>query len=392
MTAARRLLLDWDPELDSAFRRRLEDAFEALQIPFADAAEIDADPDAPATPRLAVASTAGRFAGQANADMTLLGGPGDAPPTASMPRLEAFDIDQASRRWIAVLARLGARLDRPGLGTYPAASASVGGLREWALAFPTDPLAGEAAVGLRPDVLHAQLAAERRRAETAEQALANLDRERADAVRDGRRADEAAGVARARIVAMSREIDRLTALSEASAYALSTVRPEAREAVRLARDHAWRARLAAARAGELADTHPDALAWPKAGATYGGETRNRLPHGLGVMVFRAGAETVATYGGGFVDGARAGHGIARSDDGHVWSGQWTGNEAGGFGLLETPDGRRFEGEVKPGADGTPQPARGWTWEPVGTPASAPTRPAHAPPLLLTAPDAGPAGI
>ena len=32
------------------------------------------------------------------------------------------------------------------------------------------------------------------------------------------------------------------------------------------------------------------------------------------------------------------------------------------GVLEAPDGRRFEGSVKPGADGAPKPDRGWTWD------------------------------
>ena len=35
--------------------------------------------------------------------------------------------------------------------------------------------------------------------------------------------------------------------------------------------------------------------------------------------------------------------LAVADEGLVWSGQWDADEACGFGILEAPDGRRFEG-------------------------------------------------
>ena len=38
------------------------------------------------------------------------------------------------------------------------------------------------------------------------------------------------------------------------------------------------------------------------------------------------------------------------------------DEAAGFGILETPDGPRFEGEVAPDESGAPRQVRGWTWE------------------------------
>jgi hypothetical protein len=317
MATARKLLVYWDHELDGAFRRRLERALGDLQIDFADAAEVDADPDASRPASLATLSSAGRFAAPHDADIVLLAGPGDFPTVPGALRLEAGDIDNRSRRWTALAEKLGAKLDRPGLGQFTLA-ADVDSVKSWALAFPSDPLARDAAVSLRPDVLHAQLAAERRRAETAERALAGLERERSDAIRDGRKSDQAAGLDRARVTTLQREIERLTALSESTAFVLSHVRADCRDAVTSARDHAWQARLAAARAAETAEAHPDALVWTKADATYSGETRNRQPHGFGVMTFREGSHEIATYRGAFTDGRRAGHGVATSDGGHIW--------------------------------------------------------------------------
>ena len=62
-------------------------------------------------------------------------------------------------------------------------------------------------------------------------------------------------------------------------------------------------------------------------------------------------------------------GLASGDD----------NEAAGFGLLETPDGRRFEGEVAPDDAGAPKQIRGWTWD-----LASPATPHHpvAPPAAL----------
>jgi hypothetical protein len=387
--AARRLLVFWDPELDGAFRRRLERALDELQVAFADATEVDADPDASRPASLAAISAAGRFAAPRDADIVLLAGPGEFPSLPGALRIEANDINERSRRWTAVAEKLGAKLDRPGLGKFTLA-ADIDAVKSWALAFPADPLAQDAAIGLRPDVLHAQLAAERQRAEAAERALADLERERSDAIRQGRHSDQAAGLERGRVTALQREVERLTALSESTVFALSQVRADCRDAVLKARDHAWQARLAAAHAAEAAEAHPDALVWAKAGASYSGETRNKLPHGFGIMTFRDGAKDIATYRGVFSDGMRAGHGVATSDGGHVWSGQFADGEASGFGLLETPDGRRFEGEVRPDPTGAPHRVQGWTWEAQGVSRS--SAPVHSPLTpLLPPPDTRAAG-
>jgi hypothetical protein len=231
---------------------------------------------------------------------------------------------------------------------------------------------------------------ERERADKAERALADLERQRSDAIRQGRHSDQAAHLERARVARLQQEIERLTALSESTAFAISSVRADCREAVLKARDHAWQARLAAARAAEAAEAHPDALVWTKSGASYSGETRNRQPHGFGVMTFRGGANDGASYRGMFADGLRAGHGVAVSDGGHAWSGQFAEGEASGFGLLETPDGRRFEGEVRPDETGAPRRVQGWTWTPEASrPAQAPIHSPLAP--LLPSPDARAAG-
>jgi len=44
-----------------------------------------------------------------------------------------------------------------------------------------------------------------------------------------------------------------------------------------------------------------------------------------------------------------------------WTGQWKDDEPCGHGLLETPDGRRFEGEVAPDERGAPKRIKGWEW-------------------------------
>lgn len=360
MAGERRLLVYWDAEIDGHFRRRFERALAELQIEFADASGVDADPDGPAPSSLAVVSAIGQSSPR-EADLVVLGGPGDFRTSASALRLEADDIETRSRRWIAFAEKLGLKLNRPGLARFAASDATPEDIANASLAYPADPLAREASVSLRPEVLHEQLAAMKSRAEAAERAAADLERERSDAVRQARQADAQAAVERARAANFEQTAQRLTALSESTAFALASVPSSLRQTVIDAREHAWRARLAAARAAEMAEAHPDALTWPKANATYSGETRNRLPHGFGVIVFHSGKDEVARYAGSFANGLRSGHGVAASEGGHVWHGQWSEGEACGLGLLETPDGRRFEGEVAPGEDSSPRQVRGWTW-------------------------------
>jgi hypothetical protein len=369
-----KLLIDWDGEIDGAFRRRLERALGELQVEYSDASGVDPDPDAGAPVKLAILASRGSGAAR-DADLVVLSGPGEFRATTNALRLEASDIEQRTRRWIAFADRLGAKLDRPALAKFAASGDSLEEQRTASLAFPADPLSKDFAPNHSPDVLLERLAAATAHAEAAERTVAALELERFNAAQQAKQTEMQSVRERARIANLEQTIERLTALSESTAYALAAM-PEARRAfVADARDHAWQARLAAARAATAAASHPDALVWPKANATYSGETRNRLPHGHGVIVFRNAGGEIARYAGAFEDGQRLGHGIATSDDGHVWTGQWKDGEACGLGLLECPDGSRFEGEVAPDAEGAPReiPGRGHAW-----PSPAPARPARRP--------------
>jgi hypothetical protein len=329
----RQLLVFWDPELDGAFRRRLERAFADLNVSAADASVVDIDPDAPPPVRLVLLSARGN-ATSAKPDLVVQAGPGDFPAAIGALRLEIADIENQTRRWSAFADRLADRLGRPSLAAAP-------------------------------EDLEVRLDEASRRAEEAERARADFELQLNNAERATRHAERELAKTRAQVERLQEDIERLTALSETAAFALADAPEAERNAVANARDHLWRARIAAARADEVAAMYPDALAFPKAHASYSGETRNRLPHGFGVMTFREGAAVTAVYRGAFRDGKRSGHGIATSDGGLVWYGEWEDNEAAGFGVLETPDGRRFEGQVAPErTSGAPMQISGWTWTPM----------------------------
>jgi hypothetical protein len=341
MASDRQLLLYWDPEIDGVFRRRLERAFSEMSINAADASAVDIDPDAPAPLRLALLSSRG--SASSTADIVVQAGPGDFPKTGGALRLETADIEDGTKRWTAFVDRLGGKLGRPGLTVAPE----------------------DLEVRLN-DALH--------RAGEAERARADFELQLNNAERATRHAERELARARTQVERLQEEVERLTAFSESAAFALADAPEAERAAVALARDHLWRARMAAARADEVAAMYPEALMFPKAHASYSGDTRNRLPHGFGVMTFRDGATVSAVYRGAFRDGKRSGHGIATADGGLVWYGEWNDDEAAGFGVLETPDGRRFEGEVAPDrTTGAPTQLRGWTWTP-GDSAARPHRP------------------
>ncbi len=289
--------------------------------------------------RIALVSISGSVS-HGKSDIVVLAGPGDFPIVSSALRLEASDIEGQTRRWAAFVDQLSRKL-------------------------------GRASLALPPEDLEVRLDEASRRADQAERALAEMERQRNDAIRTAKHAEAHAMAERARIGGLEQTLERLTALSEATAYAIASVPTDLRAAVADAREHAWRARLAASHAAETAEKHPDALTWPKAKATYSGETHNRLPHGYGVIVFRDGADEIARYAGAFEEGRRSGHGVATSDGGHVWTGQWSEGETCGLGLLEAPEGSRFEGEVAAGETGSPRQVRGWTWAPPGAPPGAP---------------------
>lgn len=357
MGGDRKVFIHWDAEIDGAFRRRLERALGELQVDYADASQVDHDPDGPEPVRLAIAAANSHTAPEA--DILVLGGPGDFKARNAL-RLEAGDIDRRTRRWIAFTEKLGAKINRPALARF-AAGDSIEQQRAISLAFPADPLSKDFGPDHSPEMLLEKLAAATARAEAAERAIAAAQLSDSNALRAQRIAEAQTAAERAHVASLRGDVQRLTALNESTAFAMSAVAEKFREVVRQARDHAWRARLVAANAAEVAALHPDALSW-KNNIFYSGETLNRNPHGFGVIIFRDGDAELARYAGAFVDGRREGHGVATSDDGLVWTGEWRADEAHGFGLLESPDGARFEGEVAPDETGTPKQARGWTWE------------------------------
>lgn len=356
MVGASRVFIFWDAEIDGPFRRKLERALGELQVDFADASQVDFDPEAARPLKLSIVAPRGEPV--ADADIVLLGGPGEFSSRTAL-RLEASDIDGRSKRWIAFLEKLGQQTGRPALAKF-AAEPSTDDQRALSLAFPADPLSKDFAPNHSPEVLMEKAANALARAEAAERVIATAQLNEANAIRERKAAEARVAAERSRVAELEKEVDRLSALSESTAYALGSVPSDARAVVNEARAQAWQARLAAARAAEMAITHPEALVW-KNGASFSGETMNRQPHGLGVMVFRAGGQEVARYAGAFDQGLRVGLGIATSDEGLVWTGQWKDDEACGCGLLETPDGRRFEGEVAPDESGAPKRIKGWEW-------------------------------
>lgn len=355
---ARTLIVAFDSELDGEFQRAFSEGLDTLMIGFADASVIDADPENPPAIDLYVVSAARRGTGAHDPANTLVvtGGPGGRESGGRALRLETNDLRAASRHWATVAGRIGERMGRQGLADYVLA-ATPDERRAWALHHPRDPLAADLAESQKPDVLARQLALETRRADEAVAALIQLQRDADAGAIDNRRAQSSAASSHARIVALEAENARLRDQLESAAFALSLVPAGQRECVERARDAAARARRSAANAGEAADTHAGALVWPKGDAAFSGETRNRHPHGPGAMIF---AGSGAFYRGDFVDGRREGYGVGRDTVGAVWSGAWNNDGACGFGVLETPDGRRFEGEVEPSEAG-PRRVAGHVW-------------------------------
>lgn len=313
------------------FARRCS-ALRDLKVESADASEIDPDPETGAV-TVALVSAKAETAMPARPDILVLAGPGDFPSGGDGLRLEREDIEQKSRRWQKLVDRLRAKL-------------------------------GSASLALTHDDLEVRLDEEARRADEAERARDLIERERDDIDRKAKRLESELVKARSRAHQSDEELERLREIHRLSAFALSSVSPNEQETVSLARDHAWRAQLAAQRALEMAGQHPEALVWKA--ASYSGWSENAAPSRFGAMTFTGrNGEMTASYRGEFHDGRREGHGVGISADGHVWTGQWKNDEACGFGVLETPDGRRFDGEVAPGDDGAPRRVRGWLWEPDG---------------------------
>lgn len=322
MAGDKRLYLYWDPAIDGDFRRRFERALDGLKVNASDGETVDPDPESPGI-AMALASSAGGWAAP-KADIIVQAGPGPFPATTGALRLETGDIDGETQRWSRVVERLRERL-------------------------------GVASLALPPEDLADRLNAATQRADSAEHDLKTARLNEANAIRERDRLQLDLREARALAETHAQEVERLALLNQSGAFALGQAPEGLRAIMADARAHARRAELAAAFAAEKAGV--DAMAWT-GGARYSGETRNGRPHGAGIMLMGA-----ASYRGAYVDGKRSGHGVGVSDDGLVWSGEWRDDEACGLGVLEAPDGQRFEGAVKPDGDGAPRAVegQGWTW-------------------------------
>ncbi len=253
---------------------------------------------------------------------------GKITPTPGATRLTFDDIKDEAPQWTKLLRQLNTKL---GLAS---------------LALPAE----EREVGLN---------ATAQRADEAERNMSAALLNEANPIRENRQQQLGMAKARERIAELERENARLSHLNQSGRFAIGAVPQTLREAVSRAREFARRAELSAARAAEATPSFPDVIAW--SGALYSGETRNGRPHGHGVMAFARGQSVAAAYRGEFADGKRAGLGFGVADGGLVWPGQLNADDACGFGILEAPDGRRFEGRVEAGASGAPVAEQGWDW-------------------------------
>lgn len=333
MAGRKRLYLYWDPAIEGGLRRRIEAAFGRLNIDTADGETVDADPENPGLVA-AIASSEGGWAAPAKPDIVIQAGPGQFPAAPNAIRLTAADLAGDTPRWNKLVDQLRGKMGLP------------------SLALPADEL----------EVRLNETAA---RADQAERNMSAALLNESNAVRESRQLQLDMAKARERIEELERENRRLRDLNDAGRFAIGAVPENMRESVAQAREVARRAELAAAKAAEAAAAYPDQIAW--SGALYSGETRNGRPHGHGVMTFLGGKDVIASYRGAFADGKRAGLGVGESDGGLVWSGEWAEDEARGSGVLEAPDGRRFEGSVRPDNAGAPLPEAGWKWAAPETP-------------------------
>lgn len=339
MAGRKRLYLYWDPAIDAGLRRALEAALGRLNVDAADGDAVDVDPETPGVVAV-VASPEGEWSPPARPDIVIQGGAGKFTPAPGAIRLTIHDIRDEGPQWTKLVRQLSTKL-------------------------------GLASLALPADELEIALNATAQRADEAERNMSAALLNEANALRENRQLQLDMAKAHERIAELERENARLANLNQSGRFALGAVPETLRESVSQAREFARRAELAAARAPEAAAAFPDAIAW--SGALYSGETRNGRPHGHGVMTFAHGQSVSAGYRSDFAEGKSAGLGVGVANEGLVWSGQWAADEACGFGILEAPDGRRFEGRVKAGASGAPVAEQGWNWS---APDSARRKPTH----------------
>src|SRR5262245_48168661 len=199
-----RLLLYWDPEIDSAFRRRLERALGELHVDYADAGMVDPDPDERRLMKMALVSSRGGFAPPQDSDLVVLAGPGEFSETRDALRLEASDIEYNSKRWSALLERLGKKL-------------------------------GRGSLAISPEDLAIKLDEATRRADGAERMRAEFELQKNNAVRTAKQAEAMLASAQAELVTLRQQVDWLTAQAESTAFSLSHVKDDLRTVVTSAR-------------------------------------------------------------------------------------------------------------------------------------------------------------
>lgn len=353
MAGQKRLYLYWDPAIGADFQRQIEAAFGRLNVVIADGETADIDPEEPGLIAVVV-SSAGGWAPPAKSDIVIQAGPGEFPQTPGALRLTLDDVNGDTPRWGKLVERLRAKLGVPSLA-------------------------------LSADQLEEQLNATAQRADEAERNMSAALLNEANAIRDNRQLRLDIAAARERIAELEQQNEHLETLNRSGRFAIGAVPENLRGVVSQAREFSRRAELAAARAAEAADAFPDQISF--SGATYSGQTRDEHPDGHGVMTFMSGKRVTATYRGEFAQGKRSGLGVGSADESLVWSGQWADDQACGFGILEAPDGRRFEGKVEPGKNGPrPVAGSGWQWNPPDMKRRAATHHAVAP--SLPAPNAG----
>jgi len=86
---------------------------------------------------------------------------------------------------------------------------------------------------------------------------------------------------------------------------------------------------------------PGPQVWPD-GASYDGEYKRGLKHGMGRFSWASGA----VYEGDFVEDRLEGSGYFRWPCGSTYEGAWRDGRMHGFGLFTWSDGRSYEGEYK----------------------------------------------
>ena len=80
----------------------------------------------------------------------------------------------------------------------------------------------------------------------------------------------------------------------------------------------------------------------KTGASYDGEWKGGMRHGMGTMRWPDGAQYVGLWNHNYASGS----GKFFHSEGDVYDGKWANNKANGFGIYTNTSGARYEGYWK----------------------------------------------